>query len=177
MLLTRVRKVASSSPGRSGGRIFFSRVNFVHWLLSIPFHPRVTAVGRKRPRSFYQKVQVAGYIWTRIHAPLAEQSRSRLTKLTRDSVGTFQGNGFTRSSSGNAQPQSSRLAEPLWTNPGLKSGIGVRELISTKKKKKKKEKEEEKTAQARNDSSKNKQVKKTLFQKRKSWWVVLWGTC
>ena len=29
----RDRKVASSNPGRSGGRIFFSRVNFVCWLL------------------------------------------------------------------------------------------------------------------------------------------------
>ena len=36
---------------------------------------------------------------------------------------------------------SSQLAEPLWTNPGLQTGISVRELISTlKKKKKKKEK-------------------------------------
>ena len=30
---TRDRKVASSNPGRSGGRIFFSRVIFVCWLL------------------------------------------------------------------------------------------------------------------------------------------------
>ena len=30
---TRDRKIASSNPGRSGGRIFFSRVNFVCWLL------------------------------------------------------------------------------------------------------------------------------------------------
>ena len=35
-------------------------------------------------------------------------------------------------------PQSSQLAEPLWTDPGLKSGVSVRELISTSKKKKKK---------------------------------------
>ena len=34
----------------------------------------------------------------------------------------------------NARPQSSRLAEPLWTDAGLKSGIGVRELVSTQKK-------------------------------------------
>ena len=34
--------------------------------------------------------------------------------------------------------QSSQLAEPLWNDPGLKSGISVRELISTLKKKKKK---------------------------------------
>ena len=33
--------------------------------------------------------------------------------------------------SGNTRPQSSQLAEPLWTDPGLKSGISVRELIST----------------------------------------------
>ena len=35
---------------------FFSRVNFLCWLLFwYPFHPHVTAVARKRPRSFCQK--------------------------------------------------------------------------------------------------------------------------
>ena len=34
----------------------------------------------------------------------------------------------------------SHLTEPLWTDPGLKNGISVRELISTLKKKKKKKK-------------------------------------
>ena len=49
-------KVPGSSPGRSGGRIFFSRVNFLCWhLFRYPFHPRVTAVARKRSRLFYQK--------------------------------------------------------------------------------------------------------------------------
>ena len=38
--------------------------------------------------------------------------------------------------SGNTRPQSSQLAEPLWTDPGIKSGISVREIISTLKKKK-----------------------------------------
>ena len=53
---TRERKVAGSNPDRSGGGIFFSRVNFLCWLLfRYPFHPRVTAVARKRPRSFCQK--------------------------------------------------------------------------------------------------------------------------
>ena len=41
---TRDRKVASSNPGRSGGRIFSSRVNFVFWLIRCPFHPRVNVV-------------------------------------------------------------------------------------------------------------------------------------
>ena len=45
---------------------------------------------------------------------------------------------LTRKLSGNIRPQSSHLAEPLWTDPGIKSGNGVRELISTSKKKKKK---------------------------------------
>ena len=49
-------KVTSSNPGRSGWRIFFSRVNFVCRLLfGVRSHPCVTAVARKRPRSFYQK--------------------------------------------------------------------------------------------------------------------------
>ena len=49
-------KVTGSSPGSSGGIIFFSRVNFLCLLLfRYPFHPRVTAVARKRYRSFCQK--------------------------------------------------------------------------------------------------------------------------
>ena len=42
---TRDRKVAGSSPGRSGGTIFFSRVDFLGWLLfRYPLHPCTTAV-------------------------------------------------------------------------------------------------------------------------------------
>ena len=49
-------KVAGSNPCSSGGRIFFSRVHFLCWLLfRYPFHPRVTAAARKRSRSFCQK--------------------------------------------------------------------------------------------------------------------------
>ena len=51
-----------SNPCWNGGRIFFSRVDFLCWLLfRYPFHPRVTTVARKKSRSFCQKVQVAGY--------------------------------------------------------------------------------------------------------------------
>ena len=53
---TRDWKVAGSNPCRSGGRIFFSRVDYLCWLFfRYPFHPRVTAVARKRPRSFCRK--------------------------------------------------------------------------------------------------------------------------
>ena len=50
------RKVASSNPCWSRWRIFFSRVNFLCWLLfRYPFHLRLTAVARNRSRSFCQK--------------------------------------------------------------------------------------------------------------------------
>ena len=53
---TRDWKVAGSNPCWNGGRIFFSRVNFLCWLLfRYPFHPRVTTVARKKSRSFCQK--------------------------------------------------------------------------------------------------------------------------
>ena len=45
-----------SYPCSSGGRILFSRVNFLCWLLfRYTIHPRVTAVARKKSRSFCQK--------------------------------------------------------------------------------------------------------------------------
>ena len=66
---------------------------------------------------------------------LTRRSRSGLTMpLSRQSVGISQENELTRILSGNTRSQSSQLAEPLWTDPGLKSGISVRELISTIKK-------------------------------------------
>ena len=53
---TRDWKVAGSNSCRCGGRIFFSRVDFLCWLwYRHPFHPRVTAVARKKSRSFCQK--------------------------------------------------------------------------------------------------------------------------
>ena len=53
---TRDCKVAGSNPCWSGRRVFFSRVDFLCWLLfRYPFHPRVTAVARERSRSFCQK--------------------------------------------------------------------------------------------------------------------------
>ena len=53
---TRDWKVAGSNPCWNSGRIFFSRVDFLSWLLfRYPFHPRVTTVARKKSRSFCQK--------------------------------------------------------------------------------------------------------------------------
>ena len=127
---TRHRKVTSSKTGRSGGRIFFSRVNFlVLTLIRCPSCLRVTAVARKRPRSFCQRA--GGRLHINTHTPLSNRSRSALTMpLSRQSV-KMSGNELTRNSSGNTRIQSSQLAELLWTHPGLKSGIILRELTST----------------------------------------------
>ena len=46
------------------------------------------------------------------------------------------GNVLTRNMSGNTRSQVSQFAEPLSTDPGLKSGISLLELIFTSKKKK-----------------------------------------
>ena len=63
-------------------------------------------------------------------------------QLSRHSVGTLSGNELTRNSSGNTRSLSSQLAEPLWTDPGIKNAISVPELFSTSRK------EEKKKAQA-----------------------------
>ena len=70
------------------------------------------------------------------HTALTKQSRIGLTTLSKHNVGTDQGNEVTRNSSGNTRPKSSQLAKPLWTEPGLKSGLGVRELVSAQEYKK-----------------------------------------
>ena len=52
--------------------------------------------------------------------------------------GNLSRNELTRNLSGNIWPQSSQLAEPLWTEFGIQSGINVSELISRLKKTKQK---------------------------------------
>ena len=104
-------------------------------VIRCPFHPRVTAVARKRPRPFCQKCR-----WqvTPNYAYTLDPSTSEWADYAADQAecGNLSGNELTRNLSGNTRLQSSQLAEPLWTDPGLKSGISVRLLISTKKKKK-----------------------------------------
>ena len=95
-------------------------------------HLRVTAVTRKRPG--HSAKSAGGRLHLNTRAPLTHQSRSGLTELSRHGVGTYQKNELARNWPGNTHPQSPQLDEPLWTDPGLKSGIGALELISTLKK-------------------------------------------
>ena len=103
-------------------------------LIRCPFHPRVNAVARKRPRSFFQKRRCQV---TPKHDYTLDQTKSEWADDTAVQAycGNLSENELTRNSSGKVRPQTSQLAEPLWTDPGIKSGIRVRELIATQKKK------------------------------------------
>ena len=95
--------------------------------VSVPL--RVFAMARKRPRSFCQKCR-----WqvTPEHAYTLDPSKSEWADhaAVQAEFGNLSGNELTRNSSGNTRLQTSHLAEPLWTDPGLKSGISLRQLIS-----------------------------------------------
>ena len=68
-----------------------------------------------------------GRLHLNMHTPLTQRSWSGLTMLLPShSVGTHQ----EMSSHATRQAQSSQLAEPLWTDPGLKSGISMHKLMS-----------------------------------------------
>ena len=91
------------------------------------------AVACKRPRSFCQKC------WWQVTLKCAytlDLMKSEWDDYAAVQAwhGNLSGNELTRNFSGNIQPQSSQLAEPLWTNPGLKSGISACEVIFTLKK-------------------------------------------
>ena len=107
---------------------------------SVSVPPRVTAVARKRLRSFCQKCR-----WqvTPQHAYFFDSTKSEWADYAavQAQCENLAGNELTRNSSGNTRSQSFQLAEPLWADPGLKSGISMRELISTSKKKKKRRRE------------------------------------
>ena len=103
-------------------------------LFQYPFHPRVTTMTRKRPRTFCQKCRCRLHL--NMHTPLTQRSWSGADYATvQAKCGNLSENELTRNSSGNTWPQSSQLAEPLWTDPGLRNGISVCNLISTLKKK------------------------------------------
>ena len=100
-----------------------------------PVHSRVTAVAHKRPRSFCQKLRRQD---TPKHAYTLDPSKSEWADYApvQAECWNLSGNELTRNSSGNTRSHSSQLAEPLWTDPALKSEIRARELISNLKKKK-----------------------------------------
>ena len=102
-------------------------------LIRCLFHPRVTSVAHKRPWSLCQK-----YRWevTSQHAYTFDPMKSEWADYpaVQALCGNLSRNELTCNSSGNTQSQLSQLAEPLLTDPGLKSEISVCRLITIKKK-------------------------------------------
>ena len=118
-------------PGSSCRGIFFSRVNFVYWLL---FGVRSTSV---LPQWHvedpgHSAKSAGGRLNLDKHTLLAQRSRSGADYGAAQAYcGSVSGNELARNSSGYTQPQSAQFSEPVWIDPCLKSGISVRELIST----------------------------------------------
>ena len=83
------RKVVSSNPGRIGGWIFFSRVNFVCWLVRCPFHPLLPQWQAKDPGDSAKSA--GGRLHLNTHTPLIQWNRNGFPMLSGHSVGTYQG--------------------------------------------------------------------------------------
>ena len=133
--------VASSNPGRTGGRFFFffsPELTLCADLFGVRSTPVLPQWNIEDPGLSAKSSD--GRLQINTHPPLTQRSRSGLIMpLSRHSVGNLSGNELTRNLSGNIQPQSSQFAEPPWSDPGIKSGISVCDLIPTKKKEEKKE--------------------------------------
>ena len=129
-----IERLRVQIPARAAGEFLFFRVNFVCRLLfGVRSTPVLLQWHVKDPghcaKSADDRLHLNTYI------PWTQRSRSGLTMpLCRHSVGIYPEK--------NSQPQSFQLAEPLWTDLGLKSGIFVRELICTSKKKKRRKKKD-----------------------------------
>ena len=125
-------KVASLNPCRSGRRMFFSRVNFVCCLLfSVRSTPELPWWHIKDPGH----CQKCRWQVTPKHMYTLDPSKSEWADYAtvQAECGNLSGNELTRNSSGNTGSQSSQLARPLWTDPGLNSpavpaGIRTRNL-------------------------------------------------
>ena len=136
-------KVASLNPGRSGGRIFFSRVNFVCWLLfGVRFTPVLLQRHIKDPS--HSGINAGGRLHLNTHTTLTQWGRSGLTMpLSRHSVGTYSENELTHISSGNTwSVVSARWATVDWSWPKEWNKCVWANLHFKKKKKKKKERKE-----------------------------------
>ena len=135
---TRNRKVASSNLTRNGTRIIFSTVNFVCWLYLVSIPSPCYCSSMQKTLVILSKVQVAGYTLTCIHPWLDEVRVGWLCQcagILWEPIRKW----AQCNSSGNTQPQLSQLAEPLWTDLGLKNGNSVCILTSTLKKNKRRQ--------------------------------------
>ena len=127
-----VRKVSLSLHRPSGTSMHGHRRKLRRRLAPL-YHGRynhASAVARKRSRSFCQKWRwqvTPKHVYT--FAPAKSEWADNAAVQAQ--CGNLSGNELTRNLSGNIRPQSSQLAELLWTGPDLKSGTSVHGLFST----------------------------------------------
>ena len=108
--------------------------------MSVP--PQCYRSGTQKDPSHSAKSS-SGKLHLNTHTPLTQPSRSGLIMPpSRHSLEIYPETSSHATCQG-AFGQLSQLAEPLRTDSGMKSGINVRELISTSKQKQKEEEEEE----------------------------------
>ena len=111
------------------GRIFSSRLNLCWLLFGLHSPPSSLLLQWHIKDPSHSARSAGGRLQIDTHTPFTNNWVGWL--CFPDSVGTCQGNKFTHNTSGNVQPQSSQLTEPKWTDPSLRCGMGVCELITT----------------------------------------------
>ena len=111
----------------TGSGLFFgvcSTTLLLQWHVKDPGHSAKSAGGK---------------LHLNIHTPLAQRSWSGLTMplewakyaIVQAQCGNLSRDELTCNLFRNVRPQSFQLAGPLWTDPGIQSGISMRKLIST----------------------------------------------
>ena len=93
--------------------------------------PAPSQSGKSKSYNTHRVIKVAKIMCTQIFVTFSSGQRD-LTP-DRPQCENLSGNELTRNLLGNIHPQSSQPAKPFWTDPGIKSGISVRELIPTSK--------------------------------------------
>ena len=131
-----IKRLRCLIPAGAQGEISSPQLILCADSYSVSVPHSVTAVARKRPRSLYQICRWQVTPKNAYNLDPTESEWAEYAAIHALSGDLFE-NELTRNLSGNARPKSPQLAEPLWTDPGLKSRISVCELISTLKKKKK----------------------------------------
>ena len=130
---THDRKVVSSNPSRSSGRIYFSRVNFVCWLLlRVRFTPMLPQWHIKDP-VLLPKVQVAGYTEACIHPWPNEVGVGWLCPCPEIVWEPIQKQPHMQLLRKHLPSHLSILSPCGLILAGMESGISVCELISTEK--------------------------------------------
>ena len=108
-----IERLGVRIPAGAAGDFLLQSQLCVLTLIRCPFHPHVTAVARKRPRSFCQKCR--WQVTPKEEACNFEPTKSKWANCAavQAECGNLSGNERTRNSSGNTRSQSSQLAGPL----------------------------------------------------------------